>query len=78
MVAGPHTKYGWRLAKELVAGGREKQAAGCQEEKRTWDLVVVLVVEQAAGHQEGGWTTGKFDFIFLLKYLNHIDNTQFL
>ena len=41
------------LVEELLAGGREDQAAGCQEEGRTWNLVVVLVVEQAAGHQEG-------------------------
>ena len=41
------------LVEELPAGGRDDQAAGFQEEGRTWDLVVVLVVEQAAGHHKG-------------------------
>ena len=41
------------LVEELLAGGREDQAAGCLEEGRTWDQVVVMVVDQAAGHQEG-------------------------
>lgn len=31
---------------------------------RTWDLVVVLVVGQTAGHQEGGWSTG---YLFVLQ-----------
>ena len=42
----------------------EGQAPCCQEEKRTWDLVVVLVVKQTAGHQEGGWSF-KYFFVFL-------------
>ena len=35
---------------ELLAAGWEDQAAGCQEESRTQDLVVVMVVKQSAVH----------------------------
>ena len=36
---------------------------------RTWDLVVVLVVGQTAGHQEQGWSTG-YLFVFTSVLLN--------
>ena len=54
-----------RLVEEILAGGLEGPAPGCQEEKRTWDLVVVLLVKQTAGHKEGGWSTG---YLFLLLF----------
>ena len=41
----------------IIACGLEEQADGYQEEKRAWDMVVVLVVEQTADPQEGGLTT---------------------
>ena len=37
----------WLIEKILACGW---EAAGGQEEKRTWDLVVVLVVDQTACH----------------------------
>ena len=36
---------------------------------RTWNLVVVLVVGQTAGHQEGGSSTG-YLFVFTSVHLN--------
>ena len=74
--AGPETwKSGW-LRRFLLVAGR-LLAAGCQEEKRTWDLVVMLVVEQTACHQEG-WSTrylhfckGLIIFLFLEIFTTH-------
>ena len=43
-----------RLVEKILACGSEEQAAGCQEGKKMWDMVVVLVVEQTAYHNEGG------------------------
>ena len=50
-------------------------AAGCEEEKRTWDLVVVLVVEQTACHQEGGWSTR---YLHFLQVLNNNFSSSFI
>ena len=52
---GPVTwKWCW-LRRFLLLAGR-LLAACCQEEKMTKDLLVVLVVDQTACHQEGGWS----------------------
>ena len=51
----------------MLAEGGGASGLACRSKllaARTWDLVVVLVVGQTAGHQEGGWSTG---YLFVLQ-----------
>ena len=61
--ARPETWYqGWSRRLLLVAWMSKVMAA------RTWDLVVMLVVKQNAGQQEGGWST-KYIFVCYMSIL---------
>ena len=53
-----------RLVEEILAGGLEGQAPGCQDEKKDLGPGSGTIVKQTADHQKAGWSTG-FNIVHL-------------